>query len=810
MNQSTINALEFDKIRKILCTFTSSPLGSKRACTILPGKVSEVIITNLQLVKECMTYFQAEGEMNFAGAEELVCTLDKAQAKGAVLEVIELLQLAEDIEIALHAKARIKKSTLPLPLMKKYADNIPDLRELLREIKSKIDSNGEILDSASQKLRIIRKNLRAAKKKIQTTLQSMLESQKWQNCLQEPLITIRNERFVLPIKAEHRSTVQGVVQDKSTSGATLFIEPLSVVSDNNKLTELRAEEKVEIINILSKLTERVRIESDLLRQIEEVIGELDLLSARAKFGLKLDCTIPLIKDGAELFLRDARHPLLDLRLRDNMVEAGIAPSFADRGQKQDVVPISLSLRQKENTMIITGPNTGGKTVALKTVGLLAMMSQSGLPIPASDMEMPVFQNIFADIGDQQSIVQNLSTFSAHLTNIIAMIKEIELPALVLLDEIGAGTDPSEGAALGLAIIDYFHRLESINIITTHHNAIKVYAYSKAGILNASVEFNEETLQPTYKLIQGLPGRSNAFKIAQKLGLQQELLALAETFRSNKDYQIDHFIKKLEEKYASLEQRENKFRDEEVISERKKQQLLQNLGRTLEREERVAEENIHQWRELKETFKTEAHALLDDLKQKIDSEELLKQARRQIESLARKYDNQIPEVKKKKIAKIRFPRYLFKGDVVKVISFNQTGTVCHDWDKRDNKEILLAIKKKKIWIKPEDTELISRGINEDSAKKFGRISINVDVKSGMSSEINLHGCTVEEAVSRADKFLDDAILAHLHQVRIVHGIGTGKLRSAITELLKNQPFVQNFRPAEPREGGEGVTIVELTA
>jgi DNA mismatch repair protein MutS2 len=810
MNQSTINALEFDKIRKILCTFTTSPLGSKRASTILPGKVSAEITENLQQVKECISYFHVEGEMSFSGAEELVGILLKARAEGAVLEATELLQLAQDIEIALRAKAAITKSSLRLPLMKKLVDSIPDLKELLNDIKSKIDSNGEIHDSASPKLRAIRKNLRAAKKKIQSTLQSMLENQRWQKCLQEPLITIRNERFVLPIKAEHRSVVKGVIQDKSTSGATLFIEPFSVVQENNKLTELKAEEKVEIIKILRKLTEGVRIKSDALRQIEEVIGELDLLSARAKFGLKLDCTIPIINQDTDLLLRNARHPLLDQKLKESMVKAGITSDFADQEQKQDVVPISLSLSQNENTMIITGPNTGGKTVALKTVGLLAMMSQSGLPVPASEMAMPIFHSIFADIGDQQSIVQNLSTFSAHLSNIIAMLKHAKLPALILLDEIGAGTDPSEGAALGLAIIDYFHRLGSINVITTHHNAIKVYAYSKTGISNASVEFNEETLQPTYKLIQGLPGRSNAFKIAKKLGLLEELLLVAETFLSNKDYQIEHFIKKLEEKYASLEQRENKLKDEAMISEKKQQQLLQNLSKTLDQEEKIAEENIRRWRELKENFKAEARFLLDELKQKINNEELINQARKQIESFTKKYDSELPKVKKKRTTKTHHSQYLFKGDIVRVISLNQTGTVCQDWDKRDDKDILLAIKKKKIWAKSEDTELISRGMYEDSANKIGRISINVDAKSGMSGEINLHGCTVEEAISQADKFLDDAILAHLRQVRIIHGIGTGKLRSAITELLKNQPFVQNFRPAEPREGGEGVTIVELTA
>jgi DNA mismatch repair protein MutS2 len=810
MNQSTINALEFDKIRKILCTFTSSPLGSKRASTILPGEVSAEITENLQQVKECMNYSHVEGEMSFSGAEELVGILVKARAEGAVLEATELLQLAKNIEIALRAKTAIKKSSLHLPLMKKLVDSIPDLKELLNEIKSKIDSNGEIHDSASPKLRAIRKNSRAAKKKIQSTLQSMLENQRWQKCLQEPLITIRNERFVLPIKAEHRSVVKGVVQDKSTSGATLFIEPFSVVQENNKLTELKAEEKVEIIKILSKLTEEIRIKSDALRQIEEAIGKLDLLSARAKFGHKLDCTIPVINQDTDLLLRNARHPLLDQKLKENLVKAGITSNFAEEDQKQDVVPISLSLNQNENTMIITGPNTGGKTVALKTVGLLAMMSQSGLPVPASEMEMPIFHSIFADIGDQQSIVQNLSTFSAHLSNIIAMLKDIKLPALILLDEIGAGTDPSEGAALGLAIIDYFHRLGSVNVITTHHNAIKVYAYSKAGISNASVEFNEETLQPTYKLIQGLPGRSNAFKIAKKLGLSEELLLVAETFLSNKDYQIEHFIKKLEEKYASLEQRENKLKDEEIISGKKQQQLLQNLSKTIDQEEKIAKENIRRWNELKESFKAEARIMLDELKQKINNEELIKQARKQIESFTKTYDSKLPEAKKKRTTKVHHSQYLFKGDVVRVISLNQTGTVCQDWDKRDDKDILLTIKKKKIWAKPQDTELISRGVHEDSVKKVGRISINVDAKSGMSCEINLHGCTVEEAISQADKFLDDAIIAHLRQVRIIHGIGTGKLRKAITKLLKNQPFVQNFRPAEPKEGGEGVTIVELTA
>lgn len=806
MNQITLNALEFNKIRKIISTFTSSQVGSQKAHNILPSKTPEEIKKSLQLVEECMMLFQAEGELNFSGAKEIGYILDKVRITGTVLEVFDILQIAQNIKIALQTKSRIKKSSLPLPSMKQLAELIPDLNPLLKQLTSKIDPGGEILDNASPKLRTIRRNLRSAKKRIQSALQSMLESQNLQKFLQESLITIRNERFVIPIKAEFKGVLDGVVQDKSTSGATVFIEPLSVIEDNNRLAELKAEERAEVIKILSQLTELIRTEGENLRQVEDLIGELDLLSAEAKFGLKLKCTIPRITENGSLAFSDARHPLLDQRLRENMLKAGI--SIEPSSNNQNVVPISLKLSQKENTVIITGPNTGGKTVALKTIGLLAMMSQSGIPLPAMEVELPAFQSIFADIGDQQSIEQNLSTFSAHLNNIINMIKEVEQPALVLLDEIGAGTDPSEGAALGLALIDYFHKLGSLNLISTHHNAIKIYAYSQEGISNASVEFDEETLRPTYKLIQGIPGRSNALKIAKRLGLPQDLLIRAEHFFSEKDSDIDQFIKKLEEKYTSLEQQENWLKKETLLSRQREEKLLQSLGKTIEREEELANRNLNQWQEIKEAFKVEARTLLEELKLKAENTELIKQARKKIEILISKYENQLPKGKKRKTKKLRFPRYLFKGDTIRVVSLNQIGTVCQEWQKRNNKDILLAIKKKKIWVRPEDAELISRAAQDKSVESMGRVEINVRAKSRMSGEINLHGCTIEEALSRTDKFLDDALLAQLSRVRIVHGIGKGKLRNAIGEHLKKQSFVQNFRPADQREGGEGVTVVEL--
>jgi len=548
-----------------------------------------------------------------------------------------------------------------------------------------------------------------------------------------------------------------------------------------------------------------------LTQLEDILAHFDLLNAKAHFSLRVDAQPPRLSNGNMLELQEARHPLLDKRLWDRIVEAELADEV--RRQQQDVVPISLRLTVQNNTLVITGPNTGGKTVTLKTVGLLSLMAQAGIPIPARDTTLPVFQSIYADIGDQQSLIQNLSTFSSHLLRIREMVNGVKLPGLVLIDEIGAGTDPTEGAALGMAILDYFHHKGSLNLVTTHHNALKTFAFLQPGMSNACMEFDEKTLKPTFRLIQGVPGRSNAFRIAEGLGLPAEILSEAERFLGEEEFKVEEFIRRMEEELKGLEEERNELRRAKTKASKEAQERLEKLNEWVATYEELIAQQKREWRELINKMKEEADHLVQSLKGKASEEELKRLVQQRLSRLRRELvpqPHQLPPYPMRRESEKREDTPLKKGERVHIASLNQVGMVEEDWHKRKKSSLVtVVVRGKRLKLLRQALEPFSEEEKKGTEPAVSQV-YGFKKKGRVVPELNLIGCSVEEALSRADKFLDDALLAQLTSVRVIHGVGSGKLRRAISKLLEEQPYVADFHSGSPEEGGLGVTIVTLDA
>jgi len=801
MEEEVTRILDLDKIKKILTLFSTSPLGKRRISRLSPSRELPTVERALALSAEMMRFLAGGGEINLALAKELDSILSLAEPEGSVLEVAAFQAVADDVDLGRGIRRTFLKLKDDFPLLSSLAKRVPDLSLVHSEIRARINPEGEVVDTASPELARIRKRTKLLQTRVKKVLTTLISKPEAGKLLQESIITVRNGRFVIPVRAEHKGAVPGVVQDRSASGATLFIEPLATVELNNELVELEQREREEVRRILAELTSLIRGYIPELRELSRLLAEFDFILAKARFALTLDAAVPKIVPSGELILKEARHPLLDKRLFPFIIKAGVADKVVK--SDEDVVPISLTLTPSKNTMVITGPNTGGKTVVLKTVGLLALMAQSGIPIPASgDSQLPLFRSIFADIGDEQSIIQSLSTFSSHIKNIKRMMAKLRQPALVLIDEIGAGTDPSEGAALGIAILEYFHQRGGYTLVTTHHNALKIYAYGKEGMENASVEFDRETLRPTYRLIQGVPGSSNAFIIAEREGLPKEVLIRAAEFIGENEQRVEEFIRKMEGELAVIgsEREKVKRKEEEVAKVRA--ELEERLQQLTEEKLKWKRERKREWEQLKGEIIKRAEEVLAELKEKALAKEMLLVMKSRLAELEQKVDEVL---KVKEVAELSSgkggPKSLKKGDRVVVKPLGHEGEVLEDWEEEKGRDISLQVLGKRMLLPPSQVELLS------SPKKKSRVSVQLATKN-LLPELNLIGLTVEEAVAKTDKFLDSAFLAHLKEVRIIHGLGTGRLKRAITQFLQDQPYVLSFRPGRPEEGGNGVTVVTL--
>ena len=732
-----------------------------------------------------------KGRLDCSGIKPLSSAIRRVEI-GGTMNIEELLGLCKLLETARRVKAygRKEREDIPSDSLSELFDGLEPLSPLCDEIRRCIISVDEISDDASSNLKSIRRSIRSTGDRIHAQLNQMLNNQNVRNCLQDFVITMRNGRYCLPVKAEAKSQITGMVHDQSSSGSTLFIEPMAVVNLNNELKELSIKEQDEIAVILATLSAKAGEYIPAIETDYQILTELDFIFAKAAYALEYNGITPHFNTERKIRILKGRHPLLDAK---------------------KVVPIDISLGSDFDQLVITGPNTGGKTVSLKTVGLLTLMGQAGLPIPSGDRsELAVFDDIFADIGDEQSIEQNLSTFSSHMTNIIHILKEANEHSLVLFDELCAGTDPTEGAALAVSILSYFHSRGIRTMATTHYSEIKIYALTTSGIENACCEFDVETLSPTYRLLIGIPGKSNAFAISKKLGLSDTLIEDARTRISSNEQNFEDLLSDLEASRITIEKEQaeiNRYKSEIAAL---KQQLKNKQEKLEESRDAILRKAKEEANQILQEAKDTADEAIRNFNKYGTTRPSIQEMEKQRTNIREKMAANEKKSSKEKDTAIynpKVPKKLRIGDSVKVLSMNLTGTVHSLPNAKGDLFVQMGILRSQVNIK--DLVLI-----EDAApgsKKYAKTGagkLKMSKSASVSTEINLIGKTVDEAIALLDKYLDDAYLAHLPSVRIVHGKGTGALRSAVQSHLKRQSYIKSFHLGEFGEGDAGVTIAEF--
>lgn len=783
--QRAARVLEFDKVIEQLKPHAASSLGVDQAETLQPSMSIDEVNRLQAETDEGAKVVRLKGSAPLGGIHDVRTSVQRAQM-GSPLNPGELLDIADTLNGGRRLKTFILHmvdNDIELPLLKEYVTQLEEAQELERAIRQSVDEQGEILDSASEALRNYRRQIRNAESKTREKLEAITRSTNTKKMLSDTVITLRNDRYVIPVKQEYRGSFGGMVHDQSSSGATVFIEPAAVVVINNQLREAKVKEKQEIEKILATLTRQTAQESQALLENVGVLATIDFIFAKAHYAHSLKASKPKMNTNRSLSLKKARHPLI----------------AAD-----DVVPIDIELGDGYTSLIITGPNTGGKTVTLKTMGLLTLMAQSGLQIPAQEgSSAAIFQSVFADIGDEQSIEQSLSTFSSHMTNIINILKDADDNSLVLLDELGAGTDPEEGAALAIAILDHLSHTGARVAATTHYSELKAYAYEREGVLNASVEFDVKTLKPTYRLLLGVPGRSNAFDISRRLGMDEELIHKARQQISADTNKVDHMIAALEknQKQAEKDRREA----ETILNET--DQLRTDLTRkinTLENErERILQKAERQGKEAVRAAKQQSEAIMAELRNaqqqggQVKEHEWIDARRRLEESEPSLHQKKNPPTPSQHQNSHTFQ----PGDEVNVESLSRKG---HIVERLDNDEYFVQLGIMKMNVNAQDLRPAAQK-QEDPARSV--VSVNRG-EPPVKTELDLRGKRYEEAMANVEKYLDEALLAGYPQVSIIHGKGTGALRGGVTKLLKNHSHVKETRPGGKGEGGSGVTIVQL--
>ena len=790
MNNKTLIKLEFDKIISMLENEASSFRG-KQLCRRLKPVTD---LTKIDLLQEqtaaAFTRIIKKGRISFGDAAPVEESLKRLEIGGA-LNTAELLRICRLLSNTARAKSYGRHDTQEdlADCLDIYFDGLEPLTPLSNEIERCIISEDEISDDASSALKHIRRSINNLNDRVHTTLSGLVNGS-LRTYLQDALITMRGDRYCIPVKAEYRSQVQGLIHDQSASGSTLFIEPMAIVKLNNDLKELYVQEQDEIRKILASLSEEAAQYIEEIRTDYRSLTDLDFIFARGALALTMRASRPILNEEGRIRIREGRHPLLD---------------------QKKVVPITVSLGDEFSLLIITGPNTGGKTVSLKTVGLLTLMGQAGLHIPAGDRsEIAVFRQVYADIGDEQSIEQSLSTFSSHMTNIVSFLKKVDDRSLVLFDELGAGTDPTEGAALAIAIFSHLHKRNIRTMATTHYSELKIYALSTPGVENACCEFDVESLRPTYRLLIGIPGKSNAFAISGKLGLPGYIIDDAKKRLSEQDVSFEDLLSDLEASRRTIEKEQAEIAAYKKEAETLKRQAVQKQEKLEEQRDRI----IREANEKANAILREAKEVADETirnfhkfgKENISAAEMEKERERLRKKI--KDTSASASLKTNKPKKTYKPSDFKLGESVKVLSMNLTGTIGSLPDARGNVTVQMGILRSQVNI--SDLEIIEE-VSPYAPKRMNRTAkskIKMSKSLSVSPEINLLGKTVDEAVAELDKYLDDALLSHLNSVRVVHGKGTGALRKGIHEYLRRQKHVKSYRLAEFGEGDAGVTIVEL--
>ena len=817
MNEKYLKTLEYNKIIRQLEEYASSQLGKAMCRDLKPSTDIHEIRHNLEETTDAAARVRMKGGISFGGVRDIRDSLKRLDV-GSSLGIMELLAVSSLLTAAARAKnyGRREESELPDDSLDQMFRDLEPLTPVNNEIKRCIISEEEVSDDASPGLRKVRRAMKGIGDRIHTQLNSILNSSR--TYLQDAVITMRDGRYCLPVKAEYKSQFAGMVHDQSSTGSTLFIEPMAIIRLNNELRELEIQEQREIEMVLADLSAQLVPHSDTMAEDLAILTRLDFIFAKAALSRHYNCTCPKFNDRGFIDIKDGRHPLLD---------------------PKRVVPISIHLGGDFDLLVVTGPNTGGKTVSLKTVGLFTLMGQAGLHIPSFDgSELAVFEQVFADIGDEQSIEQNLSTFSAHMTNTVSILNQADSRSLCLFDELGAGTDPTEGAALAIAILTFLHNMKCRTMATTHYSELKVFALTEPGVENACCEFDVETLRPTYRLLIGIPGKSNAFAISKKLGLPDYIIDDAKTHLEAKDETFEDLLASLEESRVTIEKEREEiqsYRQEISTLKEKLEQKKERLDES--REKLLANANEEARRILREAKET-ADQTIRSINKIADTSGIGKQLEEQRAKLRNKIsdvDKNISSNAQKTPKKAVSPKSLKIGDGVRVLTMNLNGTVSTLPNAKGDLYVQMGILRSLVNVKDlelvDEKDITGPGMDEKNGSGFGKSvsgrtggkygpggksgsgfggtgsgKIKMSKSFSVSPEINLIGLTVDEAIPQLDKYLDDAYLARLPQVRVVHGRGTGALKAGVHKHLKKLKYVKEFRLGEFGEGGTGVTIV----
>lgn len=786
METKALKTLEFDKILKRLSDFAVMESTKDEIMRIMPAKTLKSAQKMQDETKEASRILTKCGSLPITCASDVTASLKRADM-GGTLTMSELLNIAKVLETARRIKMHTKDAECEI--LAEHIDALYEDKRLETDITGAIIDAETMADDASSTLLDIRRKIRAANNKVKDILQKIITSPSHQKHLQEQLITLRGDRYVIPLKSEYKGAIPGVVHDVSATGSTIFLEPMSVVETNNEIRRLLGEEKDEIEKILANLTNEVALVSKLIKMSYDTISCIDLIFAKGKYALATDAFAPNINDKGHINLRRARHPLID---------------------PKKVVATDIYLGKNFDTLVITGPNTGGKTVTLKTIGLLTVMALSGLHITAEEgSEIAVFEDVFADIGDEQSIEQSLSTFSAHMVNIVDILSKISEKSLCLFDELGAGTDPTEGAALAISILEYVKNTGAKCAATTHYSELKVYALSNNRVENASCEFDVETLAPTYRLLIGIPGKSNAFAISKRLGLSQFIIDNAKKHIDTESVKFEDVISELEKNRILSEREKNKAQSIKQEAENIKKEMAKRNKILDEKTEKILEKARAEAKKIIEDAKRETEDALKQIKKAQKMKDLteanreMERARQKINKKSKENAENNPE---KPSVNTKAPKSVKLGDSVEIVSMGQKGTVVTLPDRSGALTVKVGIMKLKSNLsdlrlikeeKPKQKQNRAAGGMGDGAKYMN-----------VSTELDLRGENIEDSIYILEKFLDDAVLSSLTQVRIIHGKGTGALRQGIHQYLRKQPRVESFALASYGEGDSGVTIVKL--
>jgi DNA mismatch repair protein MutS2 len=783
LESRVLKTLEFDKIRELVAGHCTSTAGKSEIEKLTPVSSYEEVVRLLEETDEGLAILRVRGNVPMGGIKDIRPHAKRAQM-GGMLSAYELMEISNTIRASRILRQFIESvdsdEDVHIPHFIGKKEAMPIVTALEHSINQAIDDNGHVIDSASSKLRSIRQGLRTQESRVRERLESFTRGKNAAKMLSDAIVTIRNDRFVIPVKSEYRSHYGGVIHDMSSSGQTLFIEPDAVVQANNEIRNLKMQEQEEIEKILIELSASVQEVAHDLFLLVAILSEIDVILAKAKYGTAHKYTKPEVNNEGRIRLTQATHPLIPV---------------------EEAVANNIEFGTDITTIVITGPNTGGKTVTLKTVGLCTLMAQAGLPIPALDgSEVAVFDSVYADIGDEQSIEQSLSTFSSRMVNIVDILKKYDDCSLILFDELGSGTDPQEGAALAISILDEVHGSGARVMASTHYPELKAYGYNRPGIANASVEFDIDTLSPTYRLLIGVPGRSNALEISRRLGLSDHIIERAKAFTGTNRGEVESMIASLEDSRIRSEKDADETHEILLETERLKKELEEELANFDQMKEKLEEKAKERARKLVDDAKREAEAVISDLRaMQLNAQASIKE-HEFIDARKRLEDASPAQEKNVKIQSKTTERKLNVGDEVQVLQYGQKGTLL---EKISDTEWIVQIGILKMNIKESGLEYV-----KPKKEKQPVATTSIRGRSAVKLELDLRGERYEDAIYKTEKYIDDALLSNYHQVSIIHGKGTGALRQGVQQYLKKHSRVKSYRFGEAGEGGFGVTVVEL--